>query len=135
MIIDDVSQTTKRRQSILGPEIDKLQAINKMTDAIRGFDHAKLEPDFTGLAPKVIVAVDSQSLEDVVIVGINAADRPGLLLSISTGLHSVGLQLHHTEAAVILDRSVSVWRCEFIEKNRMEPKEIEESLKALLVKE
>lgn len=31
MIIDDVSQTTKRRQSILGPEIDKLQAINKMT--------------------------------------------------------------------------------------------------------
>jgi uncharacterized protein with PhoU and TrkA domain len=58
-----------------------------------------------------------------------------LLLSISKGLHSVGLQLHHTEAAVILDRSVSVWRCEFIEKNRMEPEEIEESVKALLVKE
>jgi hypothetical protein len=32
MIIgDDVMQTAKRRLSILGPEIDKLQAINKMT--------------------------------------------------------------------------------------------------------
>jgi K+/H+ antiporter YhaU regulatory subunit KhtT len=58
-----------------------------------------------------------------------------LLLSISKGLHSLGLQLHHTEAAVLLDRSVSVWRCEFIEKNRMEPEEIEESVKALLEKE
>ena len=32
MIIDvDIDQTSKTRQSILGPEIDKLQAINKMT--------------------------------------------------------------------------------------------------------
>jgi K+/H+ antiporter YhaU regulatory subunit KhtT len=112
-----------------------LHIIITCKDAIRGFDQAKSLPDFSGLPPKVIVAVDSQSLEDVVIVGINAADRPGLLLSISKGLHSIGLQLHHTEASVILDRSVSVWRCEFIEKNRMEPEEIEESLKALLEKE
>jgi len=56
-------------------------------------------------------------------------------LSISRGLHSVGLQLHHTEAAVILDRSVSVWRCEFIEDVRIEPEEMEESIRALLEKE
>eukprot|EP00984_Skeletonema_dohrnii_P019718 scaffold9483_cov111-Skeletonema_dohrnii-CCMP3373.AAC.2 len=135
MIIDvDVMHTSKRRLSILGPEQDKLQSINKMTDAIRGFGQADSTEVITGL-PKVVVAVDSQSLEDVVIVGINAADRPGLLLNISKGLHSVGLQLHHTEAAVILDRSVSVWRCEFIEDVRMEPEEMEESIRALLEKE
>ena len=43
---------------------------------------------------KVVVAIDTQDLEDVVIVGINAVDRPGLLLDISRGLHSLGLQLH-----------------------------------------
>eukprot|EP00986_Skeletonema_menzelii_P019695 scaffold28949_cov154-Skeletonema_menzelii.AAC.1 len=137
MIIDvdvDVMHTSKRRRSILGPETDKLQSINKMTDAIRGYDQTASTEIITGL-PKVVVAVDSQSLEDVVIVGINAADKPGLLLSISRGLHSVGLQLHHTEAAVIRDRSVSVWRCEFIEDVRMEPEEMEESIKALLEKE
>ncbi|KAL7428194.1 hypothetical protein ACHAXM_001387, partial [Skeletonema potamos] len=137
MIIDvdnDVEQTSKRRLSILGPETDKLQGINKMTDAIRGFDQAERAAIVTGPL-RVIVAVDSQSLEDVIIVGINAADEPGLLLRISKGLHTVGLQLHHTEAAVILDRSVSVWRCEFIEENRMEPEEIEESVKVLLERE
>lgn len=103
-------------------------------DAIRGFDQAERAAIVTGPL-RVIVAVDSQSLEDVIIVGINAADEPGLLLRISKGLHTVGLQLHHTEAAVILDRSVSVWRCEFIEENRMEPEEIEESVKVLLERE
>ena len=58
-----------------------------------------------------------------------------MLLSISRGLHSVGLQLHHTEAAVILDRSVSVWRCEFIDDVRIEPEEMEENIRTLLEKE
>ena len=42
---------------------------------------------------KVIVVIDTQDLEDVVLVGINGNDRPGLLLDISRGLHSMGLQL------------------------------------------
>ena len=46
---------------------------------------------------KVLVVIDTQDLDDVVIVGINSNDRPGLLLHISRGLHSLGLQLHHTE--------------------------------------
>ena len=66
---------------------------------------------------KVVVAIDTQDLEDVVIVGINAVDRPGLLLDISRGLHSLGLQLHHTEASVILGRSISIWRCALIDED------------------
>ena len=66
---------------------------------------------------KVVVAIDTQDLEDVVIVGINAVDRPGLLLDISRGLHSLGLQLHHTEASVILCRSISIWRCALIDED------------------
>lgn len=72
----------------------------------------------------------------------SATDRPGLLLSISKGLHSVGLQLHHTEAAVIRNRSISVWRCEFIDedhvakpKHHMDPEAIEEGIMRLLEKE
>lgn len=72
----------------------------------------------------------------------SATDRPGLLLSISKGLHSVGLQLHHTEAAVIRNRSISVWRCEFIDedhvakpKYHMDPEDIEEGIRRLLERE
>ncbi|KAL7454525.1 hypothetical protein ACHAWC_006139 [Mediolabrus comicus] len=142
MIIDvDVEFTSKRRLSMLGPKTDKLQLITKMTDAIRGYDQDLDDEIFTG-PPKIVVAVESQSLEDVVIVGINATDRPGLLLSISKGLHSVGLQLHHTEAAVIRNRSISVWRCEFIDedhvakpKHHRDPEDIEEGIRRLLEKE
>ena len=57
-----------------------------------------------------------------------------MLLSISQGLHTFGLQLHHTQAAVILHRSISVWRCEFIESNHSDPEKIEEGLRQLLEK-
>jgi uncharacterized protein with PhoU and TrkA domain len=140
MVVDvDVEFTSKRRLSMLGPKTDKLQLITKMTDAIRGYDQDLDDEIFTG-PPKIVVAVESQSLEDVVIVGINATDRPGLLLSISKGLHSVGLQLHHTEAAVIRNRSISVWRCEFIDedhvaKPKSDPEDIEEGIRRLLEKE
>jgi hypothetical protein len=49
-----------------------------------------------------------------VLVGINSRDRPGLLLDISKGLLRLELQLRHTEAAVIDERSFSIWRCEFL---------------------
>lgn len=79
---------------------------------------------------KVVVVIDTQDLEDVVIVGVNVNDRPGLLLDISRGLHSLGLQLHHTEAAVILNRSISVWRCALIEDDGRHPDAAE--MKAVL---
>ena len=93
---------------------------------IRGFDPSSPLPDEFGPAPKestsagsakVVVAIDTQDLDDVVIVGVNANDRPGLLLDISRGLHSLGLQLHHTEASVVLNRSISIWRCALIDEH------------------
>ncbi len=98
---------------------------------IRGFDPSvpPLEEQFD-LGPKVsqlvgpakvVCLIDTQDLEDVVIIGINSNDRPGLLLDISRGLHSLGLQLHHTEASVIQSRSISIWRCAFFDDEAEHP--------------
>ena len=112
------------RPSCLSKEAEKLQAINRMSDLIRGYDrsqHGEELDSLLGLCAlvsgpaKIVVAVDSQDLEDLVIVAINANDRPGLLLLISRGLQSLGLNLHHTEASVVKNRSMSIWRCGFIE--------------------
>lgn len=84
---------------------------------------------------KVVVVLDTTDLQDMVLVGINANDRPGLLLDISRGLHSLGLQLHHTEAAVIQNRSVSIWRCEVRNNAHSDSDEIWSVLSALLEKE
>ena len=96
-------------------------------DMIRGFNPSQ-PLEFDSIAPKsqrnllasgstkVVVSIDSHDIDDVVIVGINANDRPGLLLDISRGLHSLGLQLHHTEASVIQGKSISIWRCALIEE-------------------
>ena len=54
---------------------------------------APKEAKLTGSA-KVVVFIDTQDLDDVIIVAVNANDRPGLLLEISRGLHSLGLELH-----------------------------------------
>ena len=75
---------------------------------------APKEAKLTGPA-KVVVSIDTQDLDEVVIVAVNANDRPGLLLEISRGLHSLGLELHHTEASVMEGRSISIWRCAFID--------------------
>ena len=50
---------------------------------------------------KVIVVVNSQDLEDVIIVGITSQDRPCLLRDISCVIGDLGLQVHHTEASVV----------------------------------
>ncbi|EJK77635.1 hypothetical protein THAOC_00520 [Thalassiosira oceanica] len=86
-------------------------------------------------AESVVVTVDTQDLEDVVLVGINANDRPGLLLDISRGLHSLGLQLHHTEASVVLNRSLSIWRCEAIDNAELDAEEVRAILCSLLENE
>jgi hypothetical protein len=64
----------------------------------------KVRPALSG-AQKVIVT----SEHDTVIVGVDAEDRPWLLLDISKGLLSLNLTLRHSEASVGADRSISIW--------------------------
>ena len=78
--------------------------------------------------PKIIVTIE----KDLVVVGINAHDRAGLLLDISKGLLRLDLQLHHTEAAVFNERSVSIWRCQVIGTELPDVEEIWSVLNALL---
>jgi hypothetical protein len=103
---------------------ERLRNINRLVDMIRGT--ARDESDDIGSVtpsrrrrqlssqpvfsdpPKVVVTVD----KDLVVVGVDSRDRPGLLLDLSKGILSLNLQLHHTEAAVVDNRSLSIWRCE-----------------------
>ena len=110
-------------------------------DLIRGFESNDDTPMKTHSVSnlsggvKVVVTVDTQDLEDVVLVGINANDRPGLLLDISRGLHALGLQLHHTEASVVQNRSLSIWRCEVIDNAELDAEEVRAVLCSLLENE
>mmetsp|Transcript_1386 Transcript_1386/g.2448 ORF Transcript_1386/g.2448 Transcript_1386/m.2448 type:complete len:610 (+) Transcript_1386:897-2726(+) len=103
-------------------------------DMIRGYDPSKPFPEEIDTdrrvsalrgSSKVVVLIDTQDLEDVVLVGVNTIDRPGLMLDISRTLHSLGLQLHHTEASVIRNRSISIWRCALIDGGVGDPNEAE----------
>ena len=60
---------------------------------------------------KIVVTADNRSHNRIVLVGVNTSDRPGLLLDISKCLLKLDLQVHRTEAAVLDEQSVSVWRC------------------------
>eukprot|EP00815_Leptocylindrus_aporus_P010771 CAMPEP_0116064282 /NCGR_PEP_ID=MMETSP0322-20121206/8999_1 /TAXON_ID=163516 /ORGANISM="Leptocylindrus danicus var. apora, Strain B651" /LENGTH=1125 /DNA_ID=CAMNT_0003550225 /DNA_START=115 /DNA_END=3489 /DNA_ORIENTATION=- len=115
----------------------RLRSINKVTDMIRG--NFEVSPDVEFSSPvkrkrklmktvstlfnehdpsKIIIVKDvNVKIGDkpMVLVAINTRDRPGLLLDISKGLLRLSLQLHHSEAAVIGSRSLSVWRCEELE--------------------
>jgi di/tricarboxylate transporter len=63
--------------------------------------------------PSVIVAPDtSSSKKNIVLVGINAPDRTGLMHDISKGLARLSCNATHTEASVVGLRSISIWRCE-----------------------
>jgi uncharacterized protein with PhoU and TrkA domain len=61
-------------------------------------------------AHKVVVTSEHGN----VVVGVDASDRPGLLLDISKGLLRLNLTLRHSEAAVVAKRSISIWRCEMM---------------------
>ena len=144
--IIDTSPGSKRN-SLVSADLEKKQAINRISDFIRGEEHlehliedsAELHQatDLTPGGPaKIIVIIDTQDLNDIVTVGVNAHDRPGLLQDISGKLHLLGLQLHHTEAAVVSSRSFSVWRCElFDDETNLDADEILASLKQLLQNE
>ena len=92
---------------------------------IRGIERdepviGKKESDPTTAAHKVIVLPE----RDLVVIGIDAHDRPGLLLDLSKGLSSLRLNLRHTEASVVGQRSLSVWRCELLESSLPDLEEI-----------
>lgn len=71
-------------------------------------------------AHKVVVI----SEHDLVVVGVDSRDRPGLLLDISKGLSRLNLNLRHTEASVVGTRSISVWRCELVDNELPDLEEI-----------
>jgi len=65
--------------------------------------------------PQILVSYDNNVAlygQDLIIIGVNSHDRPGLLNEISKCLTGLKLQCHRAEAAVIGLRSLSVWRCE-----------------------
>lgn len=133
---------------------ERLRSINRMTDMIRGIApsepmedmakassgpprHNKMPSSNTmfegGDEPaKIVVLTDTRGSQQMVIVGIDARDRPGLLLDISRGLLRMNLQLHHTEASVVEERSVSIWRCEVLDEGVSDIEEIWDILNALL---
>lgn len=131
------------KESLLQADRDeRIRNIHRMTDLIRGVEPSldtavspKRRPRIDNLQPndpaKIVVTID----KDLVVVGINTRDRPGLLLDISKGLLRLDLQLHHTEAAVINERSVSIWRCEVIGTAIPDLEEIWSILSALLSEE
>jgi di/tricarboxylate transporter len=134
---------------LLADEEERRRTIHRMTDMIRGVqpsDEAlsSLTRPLTGLhrhasdtlrasdPAKIVVTID----RDLVVAGINARDRPGLLLDISRGLLRLNLELRHTEAAVVDDRSISIWRCEGVDGTELpDLEEIWSVLNALLSNE
>ncbi|KAL7576540.1 hypothetical protein ACA910_018036 [Epithemia clementina (nom. ined.)] len=105
-----------KRGSVASPRSPTPQQVNTV-DGLRPND-----------PPKIVVTIE----KDLVVVGINARDRAGLLLDISKGLLRLDLQLHHTEAAVFIERSVSIWRCQVIGTELPDVEQIWSVLNALL---
>lgn len=64
----------------------------------------------TDVEHKVVVT----SEQHFVVVGIDTSDRPGLLLDISKVLLKMNMSLRHSEASVVGNRSISIWRCEML---------------------
>jgi len=136
LIEDDVLNTfndgeigfTKESLTLANAE-ERLRCINRMTDIIQALEPIESVMIRNDMPAQIVVANDFRGL---VLVGINAPDRPGLLLDISKGLLRLDLQLHHSEAAVVNDRSVSVWRCEYLEKKETDAEEIWAVLSVLL---
>lgn len=82
---------------------------------------------------QIVIATDKRSSIRLVLIGVNALDRPGLLLDISKCFLRLNLQLHRTEAAVLDERSVSVWRCTYMDNIDPDAGEISAVLSVSLV--
>mmetsp|Transcript_29018 Transcript_29018/g.42804 ORF Transcript_29018/g.42804 Transcript_29018/m.42804 type:complete len:1236 (+) Transcript_29018:347-4054(+) len=122
---------------IQADEAERSRSITRMIDLVRGVERdehlsksacsPRGQTDFVG-AHKVVVT----SEHELVVVGVNARDRPGLLLDISKGLLRLNLSLRHTEAAVVQQRSISIWRCELIDSEIPDLEQIWSVLNALM---
>lgn len=137
---DDAWRLGETGQSLMQYEDEaRLRSINKITDMIRGtYEPAMVDMHqldsrrnkgrrrrktvsslFEEYDPTKIIIVKDSNIrygdKPMVMIAVNCRDRPGLLLDISRGLLRLSLQLHHSEAAVIGFRSLSVWRCEALE--------------------
>lgn len=106
-----------------------LRSISRMSDLIRGIPASRSEPRRNSPA-KIVVTND----KGFVVIGINALDRPGLLLDVARSLLGLRLTVRHTEAAVVGVRSLSIWRCDTEESSHEIPDvdEIWSVLSALL---
>jgi len=143
-------------QSLVQSEDEvRLRSINKITDMIRGtYEPGGLDVYKSGKGrrrrktvsslfgehdpTKIIIVKDTNIRfgdKPMVMIAVNCRDRPGLLLDISRGLLRLSLQLHHSEAAVIGFRSLSVWRCEALEDAVADIQEMWSVLNALLENE
>ena len=113
-------------------EASRLRSINQLTDRIRGQTQSDISTKKATHPPVIVVASDSHDKHGTILVGIDAPDRAGLLLDISKGFLRLNLQLRHTEAKVLGDRSLSIWRCECIETELPDLDEVWSVLSALL---
>jgi hypothetical protein len=102
-------------------EAERLRLVNCLMDQIE--DRVPYENETK--STRVIVtrdyahtATDVDDCESVaVIVAVDTIDRPGLMVKISDTLFEQGLQVRHSEAKVVHDRSLSIWRCTAIDSN------------------
>ena len=139
-----IQQVGVTKESLLqADEEERLRHIHRMSDLIRGNEPSeqatgmtspttRRRPELRADDPaKIVVTIDHH----LVVVGISAKDRAGLLLDISKALLRLKLELRHTEAAVRDDRSISIWRCEVMGTDLPDPEEIWTVLNALLSSE
>jgi len=89
---------------------ERMRVIFQMEDAIRGETSDYSTLPLTTSETRTIVAKHED--QDLVVLAVDAPDRPGLLLDVSKCLARLQLELRHTEAAVRNGRSLSIWRCE-----------------------
>jgi len=116
-------------------ECSRMRCIYRMIDLIKGVPPSDPDSEAIVLAgeidpAQIVVANDSTSDKALAVIGVNCSDRPGLLHDLSMGMVQLQLQCHHTEAKVIGQRSLSVWRCEFLK--HVDAEEIWVTLKRIL---
>lgn len=147
-VIDDdkipIVEVGYSKESLLkSDEEERSRSITRMIDMIRGVAREEPTEEEDQFLHKIVsprkkmaatgghkVVVHSEN--GFVIVGVDARDRPGLLLDISKGLLRLNLTLRHSEASVISDRSISIWRCEVIGADLPDLEEIWTVLNSLL---
>jgi di/tricarboxylate transporter len=119
-------------------DAERSRAVARLTDLIRGFQREEpvgeeqLVASQKNIAPTAAHKVVAVQEHDLVVIGVDVRDRPGLLLEISKALASLRLNIRHTEASVVGQRSISIWRCELIDSDIVDLDAIWSVLNALL---